>query len=100
MVSLKYLNKFCRTLGMSLINCEINLQLTFLKKVFWQLVLQQINYQNLTDTRFYGSVVTLSTQDNIKLLKQLESGFKRRINCNKDHSKKASQAYNIYKCFN
>ena len=34
------------------------------------------------------SAVTLVTQENIKLLKQLESGFKRRNNWNKYHSKK------------
>ena len=34
------------------------------------------------------SAVTLVTQENIKLLKQLESGFKRRNNWNKSHSKK------------
>ena len=36
-------------------------------------------YFKKTDTKFYVPVVTLSTQDNIKLLKQLESGFKRTI---------------------
>ena len=30
----------------------------------------------ITDTKHYVPVVTLSTQDNAKLLKQLESGFK------------------------
>ena len=40
-----------------------------------------------TDTKLYVPVVTLSTQDNKKLLKQLESGFKRAINWNKYHSK-------------
>ena len=30
----------------------------------------------VTDIKFYVPVVTLSTQDNVKLLKQLESGFK------------------------
>ena len=31
--------------------------------------------------------MTLLTQNNVKLLKQLESGFKRTINCNKYQSK-------------
>ena len=30
----------------------------------------------ITDTKLYVPVVILSTQDNVKLLKQLESGFK------------------------
>ena len=34
----------------------------------------------ITETKFYVLVVTLSTQDNAKLLKQLKSGFKRIIN--------------------
>ena len=33
-----------------------------------------------TDTKLYLSVVTLSTQDYEKLLEQLKSGFKERIN--------------------
>ena len=34
----------------------------------------------ITDTKLHFSVVTLSNQDDVKLLKQLESGFKRTIN--------------------
>ena len=34
----------------------------------------------ITDTRLYVPVVTLSTQDNAKLLQQLKSGFKITIN--------------------
>ena len=37
---------------------------------------------SITDTKFYVSIVTLSTQDNAKLLAQIKSGFKRTINCN------------------
>ena len=33
----------------------------------------------MTDTRFYVPVVTLSTNDNVKLLQQLKSGFKHTI---------------------
>ena len=40
----------------------------------------------ITDKKLYIPVVTLSTQDNVKLLKQLESVFKRTINWNKYHS--------------
>ena len=36
-----------------------------------------------TDTKFYVPVVTLSTEDNVKLLQQLKSGFKRTISYNK-----------------
>ena len=34
----------------------------------------------VTDAKFYVLVVTWSTQDNVKLLKQLESRFERIIN--------------------
>ena len=37
----------------------------------------------ITDTKLYVHVVTLSTQENTKLLQQLKSGFKRVINWNK-----------------
>ena len=36
-----------------------------------------------TDTKLYVLIVTLLIQDNVKLLQQLESGFKRTINWNK-----------------
>ena len=37
----------------------------------------------IVDTKLYVPVVTLSSQYNVKLLKQLESGFKRKIIGNK-----------------
>ena len=37
----------------------------------------------ITDTKLYVPAVTLSTQDNAKLLQELKSGFKRVINWNK-----------------
>ena len=33
----------------------------------------------ITDTKLYVPVATLSNDDNVKLFKQLESGFKRKI---------------------
>ena len=50
----------------------------------------------INDGKFYVSVVNLSTQDNSKLLKHLESGFKRTINWNKYQSKITKQAQNRY----
>ena len=49
-----------------------------------------------TNTKLCVPVVTLLTQENTKLSKQLESGFKRTINWSKYHSKKSSQAKNRY----
>ena len=75
MVSLKYSSNFWRALEMLLINCEVNLILT-------------TNFANqnttfaITDTKLYIPGVTLSTEDNAKLLQQLKSGFKKVINWN------------------
>ena len=48
----------------------------------------------ITDTKRYVPFVTLSSGDNVKLLKQLGSGFKRTINCNKYQSKMTKQTKN------
>ena len=50
----------------------------------------------ITDTKPYVPVVTLSIQDNAKLLKQLKSGFKRIINWNKYQSETSVQTQNQY----
>ena len=89
MVPLKYLSNFWRTLEMALINCEIKLILTWSTNC----VIVSTNVANknatfeITDTKLYVPVVTLSTQDNSKLIQQLKSGFKRVINWNKYLSK-------------
>ena len=88
-VPLKYLSNFWRTLEMPLINCEVNLILTWSSTCV--LIAANIPNQNatfaITDTKLYVPVVTLSTQENTKFLQQLKSGFKRIINCNKYLSK-------------
>ena len=48
----------------------------------------------ITDTNFYVLVATLSTQGRVKLLNQLESGFKVKINWNKYQSKVTQQTRN------
>ena len=48
----------------------------------------------ITDTKLFVPVVTLSPQDNEKLLKQLKSDFKRTNNWNKHQLKKSNQAQN------
>ena len=89
MVPLKYLSNFWRTLEMSLINCEVNLILTWsLNCVLIATAIQnQAATFEITDTKLYVPVVTLSTQENTKFLQQLKSGFKRVINWNKYLSK-------------
>ena len=90
-VPLKYFSNFWRTLEMSLINCEIN----------WVINLVIINSTGartfaITDTKCNVPVVTSSTQDNVKLLQQLKSGFKRAINWNKYLSKKSIERQKPY----
>ena len=89
MVPLKYLSNYWRTLEMTLINCDINLILTWSTNCV--IVSTNVANQNatfeITDTKLYVPVVTLSKQDNSKVLHQLKSGFKRVINWNKYLSK-------------
>ena len=89
MFPLKYLINFWRTLEMSLINCEVNLILTWSGDcvIIYTNIANQIPTFTITETNLYIPVVTLSTQDNVKLLAQLKSGFKRVINWNKYQSK-------------
>ena len=57
------------------------------------------NWKNkiaITDTKLYVPVISSSTDDNIKLLKRLESGFKRTINLNKYLSKLLGREQNKY----
>ena len=82
MVPLKYLGNFWRNLDVPLINCEVNLILTWSSTC----VITDSDGAGtfaITDTKVYVPVVTLSTQENTKFLQQLKSGFKRVINWNK-----------------
>ena len=93
-VPLKYLSNFWRTLGTPLINCEINLFLTWFEKCVLTskatrdavpaqggnpAVAAVDNSTNATfkttDTKLYMPVVTLSTEDDNNFLEQLKSGF-------------------------
>ena len=51
---------------------------------------------SITDTKVYGLVVTLSTQDNTKLFERLKPGFKRTITWNKYQSKVSTGKQNHY----
>ena len=64
-VPLKYLSYFWRPLEMPLINCEVNLILTW----SWDCVITNSNGAGkfkITETKLFVPVVTLSTQDNAK----------------------------------
>ena len=92
---------------MALINCEINLILTWSKNCVLttrdavpakggnSAVTRVNNPTNAafktTDTKLYVPVVTLSTKDDNNFLKQLQSEFKRTIKWNKYRSKVTNQ---------
>ena len=93
MVPLKYLSNFWRALEMPLVKIEFNLILT------WSSTCVITNSRGdgtfaITDARLYVPVVTLSTQENAKLLRQLKSAFKRVINWKKYLSKPELLAQN------
>ena len=89
MVPLKYLRNFWRTLEIPLINCEVELILTWLADcvIIHTNVADQAPTFERTETNLYAPAVTLSSQDNSKLLLQLKSGFKRTTSWNKYLSK-------------
>ena len=70
---------------MPLINCEIELILSWSRDCV--IIYTDVDEQNptftITETNLYVPVVTLSTQDNAKLLPKLKNGFKRKISWNK-----------------
>ena len=63
LVPLKQFSNIWRTLEMLLINFQVSIYLTCFKNC-------------LISLKLYVPVVTLSTEDHIKLFKQFESGFK------------------------
>ena len=84
MVPLKCFN-FWRTLEMPLIKCEVELILIWSANcvIIYTDVANQVPTFIITETNLYVPVVTLSTQENGKLLPQLKSSFKRTISWNK-----------------
>ena len=82
---------------MPLIDCEVNLILTWSENCV--IVSTDVANQNstfaITDTKLYVPVISLSQEDNAKLLQQLKSGFKRVINWNKYLSKPELLARNL-----
>ena len=70
---------------MPLINCEIELILTWSANcvIIYTDIDNQVPTFTITETDLYVPEVTLSTQDNVKLLPQLKLSFKRTISWNK-----------------
>ena len=97
MVPLKYLSNFWRTLEMPLINCELELILDWSAScvIIYTNVANQVPIFTITETNLNVLVVTLSTNDNSKLLPQLKNGFKRTITLNKYLVKRELLARNV-----
>ena len=75
---------------MPLVNCKIDLELTWHKDCMISSANAAANHVvsfMITDTKLYIPVVTLSTKDNTNLTKQLNEGFKRTIYWNQYVSK-------------
>ena len=62
---------------MPLINCKVHLELNWCKDC----VMSTINDTafKIANTKLYVPIVTLSSKDNVKLVKLLEEGFKRSV---------------------
>ena len=82
---------------MPFIDCEDNLILGWSKDCVITNSIREGKFA-ITDAKLYVTVVTLSTQDNAKLLQQLKSGFRRTINWNKYQSSIKTSAQS--RCFN
>ena len=78
-----------------MINCEVNIILTWSPTCVISSATGETKFK-ITETKLYVPVITLSTQDNSKLLQQLKSGFKRTINWNKYQSSIKTYPQNRY----
>ena len=89
-VPLKYVSNFFRSLELPLVNCKIDLELTWHKDCMISsanAAAGQVVSFMITNTKLYVPIVTLSTKDNNNLTKQLSDGFKRSIYWNQYESK-------------
>ena len=105
-VPLKYLGNFWRALNIPLINCEVSLELKWDKNcIITSLEQRDIGGGNrdnaptgatlaINNCKLYVPAVTLSKDDDFKLLTNLKSGFKREIIWNKYRSQITTEAIN------
>ena len=108
---LKHLSNFWRSLNIPLINCEGELILTWFKNcVLIIKATREADYDvnpvvrktddsenaifQVTDTKLYVPAVTLSKENDAKLLEQLKTGFKRTIKWSKYRSQITIQPQN------
>ena len=105
-IPLKYLGNFWRALNIPLISCEVSLELKWNQNCVITSIQCEINLDGgytdaptgatlaINDCKLYVPVVTLSKDDEIKLLTNLKSGFKREIIWNKYRSQTTTEAIN------
>ena len=110
---LKHLSNFWKTLDIALISCEVSLALSWsvncvIISLEKRLVTQAAQGDNpaiyddsptnatfkTTDCKLHVPVVTLSAENDNKLLEQLKTGFKRTIKWNKYRSEMSNQTKN------
>ena len=105
-IPLKYLGNFWRALNIPLISCEVSLELKWNKNcvITSQQIGENLDGGNtaaltcatlaINDCKLYIPVVTLSKDNEIKLLTNLKSGFTREIEWNKYRSQMSTEAIN------
>ena len=105
-VPLKYLGNFWRALNIPLISCEVSLELKWDKNCIITSDQVGVNLDGgntaaptsaifvINDCKLYVPVITLSKDDEIKLLANLKSGFKKEIISNKYRSQMSTEAAN------
>ena len=110
-VPLKHFSNFWRHVDIPLINCEVELILTWFKnRVLIDKSTREADYNadpnvyeidnpenatfKIADVKLFVPVVTLSKENDIKLLEQLKTGFKRTIKWNKYRSQMSIQPQN------
>ena len=105
-IPLKYLGNFWKALNIPLISCEVSLELKWDKNcIITSLEQRDIGGGNrdnaptgatlaINDCKLYVPAVALSKDDEIKLLTNLKSGFKREIIWNKYRSQMTTEAIN------
>ena len=103
---LKYVGNFWEALNIPLINCELSLALPWSADCVITSMEKRITTGTnsgdsprnatfkITDTKLYVPVVTLSAENDNKLLEKLKTGFKRTIKWNKYRSEISNQAAN------
>ena len=104
-IPLKHLSNFWRSLSIPLINCGVELILTWSKNCILADMTVDANTNpsivapsgatfQIKDTKLYVPVVTLSKENYTKLIEQLKLGFKRTMKWNKYRSQVTIQPQN------